>query len=70
MQPFNFNHIKIVLIALLTFGLQLLFPPLEHFVLDIVVRSGLITLVYILLCYKLNTSDELIQIINKYRNRL
>ncbi len=59
MQPFNIKHIKVMVIALVTFGLQLLIPALQHFVLDIAVRSLAITVVYGLLCIQFKASDEL-----------
>ncbi len=59
MQPFGLNHLKILAIALIAYGLQLLIPQLQHFILDIAVRSAAMTIIYLLLSIQFRVSGEL-----------
>jgi O-antigen/teichoic acid export membrane protein len=71
MQPFTFNHIKVVIIALVTYGLQSLIPVFTHFILDIAIRSFAMIMLYSSIAYVWRTSDELVSfgslIISKLR---
>lgn len=56
--PFDAKQILVILIASVVYFLSTLLPTLDHFVLDILVRSLLITVIYIPLILAFRTSDE------------
>ncbi len=62
LQPLSFNHIKVIIIALITYGLQSLIPVFEHFILDIAIRSLAMIILYSSLAYIWRTSDELVSV--------
>lgn len=70
--PYHLAHVKVLLAALLSYGLSLLLPTLPHFILDIAVRSALLIAVYVPIVYFLKLSpdirdlaDQIIAIIRK-----
>jgi len=57
--PYTTKFYWIILVGLLTYGLNLLMPPLSVFILDIAIRSAGITVMYTTLSYYLKISDDL-----------
>lgn len=58
MQPFNYKILVLMFIALATYGLNLLLPVFDNFIIDIVVRSAGITLVFGGLVLGLKVSED------------
>ena len=58
-QPFGLDHLKIVLVAAICLGLNHFLPVMNHFVLDIIVRSSVLGSVFFGLTLYLNISTEL-----------
>ncbi|HSH66523.1 MAG TPA: oligosaccharide flippase family protein [Bacteroidia bacterium] len=67
MQPYDFNIIKLILIALLAFLPGYYIPLLNNLYIDITIRSSVICLLFILLMLKTEASPELN---NKIRKNL
>ena len=64
--PYRMTHVKCVAIGLLAFAVGKIIPVLPfHFLIDLVVRCSAISVVFIGLCYLLNITDDLNQIIDK-----
>lgn len=61
-QPFGFNHLKVLLILVLIIIPGILAPHFSNWILDILVRSVIISLVYLALSLLLRTSDELLSV--------
>jgi len=70
MQPFNFKFIILSAIGLISYFVSLLIPQLQNLYLDIILRSGLITILYGLLTVILKISPEVNGIVKKYWDRL
>jgi len=70
MQPFNFKFIILSAIGLISYFVSLLIPQLQNLYLDIILRSGLITILYGLLTVILKISPEGNGIVKKYWDRL
>ncbi len=64
-QPYHRNHLWVLLISLFCLLLNMLIPLQKLFVVDILVRSSLITTVFVTLNYLLKTSPQLNDNINK-----
>lgn len=58
MQPFSFQSVYILIIGSLVLWLSFLLPPIENFIWDILVRSALISLVYISIILTFRLSKE------------
>ena len=69
MQPFTLNTVKVLVIGGLSLLIGLWLPQLANIYLDILVRSGVVTLVYGLAVYLSHASAEINQEVNKWLNR-
>ncbi len=65
LQPFNKTHFLILIISLITFCAGWFMPTLSNFWVDMIVRSGLVGLIYISAAYALNISEDINLVINK-----
>jgi O-antigen/teichoic acid export membrane protein len=59
MQPFNLNTIKLVAIALLCLLTVIFIPTIVNTYLDILIRSSIITIGFVVLIYKTNAAPEI-----------
>ena len=64
-QPYGTKHLLVLGIALFCVAIQVLIPPSDHFIVDILVRSSLVTLIFVGINYKLKTSQQLNDNVNK-----
>ncbi|UKJ08057.1 lipopolysaccharide biosynthesis protein [Solitalea lacus] len=64
LQPFSVNNVAILFIGLVVLALNYLLPPLPNFIVDIAVRSGLITAIYMGAVYWFRLSPEMNQLVN------
>ncbi len=69
-QPFRVNHIKLLIIGTGILITALLIPSFEKKWMDIILRSGAITLLYVGLVWGLKLSDEIVETIQKIGSRL
>jgi len=58
MQPFSMKYLHISLIGLFVYLVSLLIPVFEDFIVDILIRSGFITITFTLLLFLSKTSAE------------
>lgn len=65
-QPFDFSTIKVVIISLSVLLVNYLIPKAEYVMLDIIIRSTIITLLYGILIMKWNVSAEVNQVMGKF----
>ena len=65
-QPFSMNTLKVLVIALVVLGLNYLIPRMPLPLVDLVIRSGMITIVFGVLIYISNASEDGSRIINSY----
>jgi O-antigen/teichoic acid export membrane protein len=66
LKPYDYRILVIVLIATGTYFLNLLLPPLHHYILDILVRSTGIALIYVLIVYLTGLSEDLQGAVNRF----
>ncbi len=59
MQPYNIRFVFVLIIGIVVYGISLLVPTLEPYYLDIVVRSGVITVIYLALVIFSRISHDL-----------
>lgn len=64
-QPFDKKHLYILFIGALCLLIGLKIPALNNYYLDVIFRSGIITLVYVSLTYGLNISSDINDLLNK-----
>jgi len=57
-QPYSYKHLLIVIIAVATWYLSTFIPTINNFLIDILVRSISVTIVYIFLIFYANISDD------------
>lgn len=60
-QPFQYKHLLILLFAALSWGLSTLVPPLKYFIPDLLVRSLLIAVVFLIPVFYFKISPEINQ---------
>ncbi len=65
MQPININTVKVLAVGIAVYYLSTYIPTMQPLFLDILLRSGAITLVYGLLILKLKVSSDINSIINQ-----
>jgi len=65
-QPFNMNMILLFIIGVFSWGISVMVPKVDFFVLDILVRSSIISVVFILAVYIFKISDDVNLFIDKF----
>ena len=70
MQPYNIKFIIVALAGIFSYFIASLMPEFDNFIVDILVRSSIVSIVYISLCYLLNIDHEFNDIINKIYRRV
>ncbi len=70
LQPFNFNFIKVILIAAISLTVGLLLPYLHNFYLDVVYRSVIVGLIYIGFIRYFKISPDINEFIDQIFNKL
>ncbi len=65
--PYRLTHVKCIAIGLVAFAIGKFIPVLPvHFLIDLIVRSSVISIVFIGLTYLFHISDDLNQIVDKF----
>ncbi|MFN8356713.1 MAG: lipopolysaccharide biosynthesis protein [Spirosomataceae bacterium] len=70
MQPYSWKHLWVLGIGAVTFGLVHFLPVFQIVIIDLIVRSVCITMLFVSLAYRLNVSNELNQQLEKVRRWL
>lgn len=70
MWPYDLNSLKLVFIALITLVVGFLIPHMPNFIVDTIIRSGVVTLVFILLLLKFEATPDINSKIRKILKRL
>ena len=65
MQPFSVQTIYVLIISAVIYGIQMLLPKLDIMLVDLIVRSALIVLLFVPAIYFFNISEDINQIIRK-----
>jgi len=60
-QPFNYKHLEIILFAAISWYLSTFIPVLSHFLIDLVVRSLFISVVFLAPVYFFKVSEDINQ---------
>ena len=72
LQPFNFNFVKVILLSFLVLLVGVYIPYLDNFFLDVAIRSGLMTVLYVSGIFWLNISNDIneaiLQVLNKIKS--
>ncbi|QNL51417.1 oligosaccharide flippase family protein [Olivibacter sp. SDN3] len=66
MQPFNGKILLIILTAAISLILGMVIPSMPHFLIDICVRSGIVTLMFGILTYLFRISPDVNEMIDQY----
>lgn len=64
-QPYTIKHLLVVITALVCMGINELIPVMDQYILDILIRSILVSIVFVSINYLLKTSRQLNDSINK-----
>jgi O-antigen/teichoic acid export membrane protein len=59
LQPFTLKNLQVLLFALIAYGLAALIPSINHYLLDILVHSGLFALIFGILVLAFKVSDDI-----------
>lgn len=70
LQPFTQKHIYLILITSAAYYISTLMPPLSNFIIDILIRSGLIFILFVIPVYFLNISEDINDKVNQVMLRL
>jgi O-antigen/teichoic acid export membrane protein len=68
-QPFSLNTLKVLVISSIALVIGLWIPTFENIFIDIIVRSGVVTIFFSLSIYFSNSSQEINLEVNKWINR-
>jgi O-antigen/teichoic acid export membrane protein len=68
LQPFGRAHFLILLVSGVTFCVGWFMPTINNFWLDVIIRSGLVGLIYITMAYFLKISEDINLVIGKVLN--
>ncbi len=60
-QPFNYKHLEIILFAAISWYLSTFIPVLSHFLIDLIVRSLFISVVFLVPVYFFKVSEDINQ---------
>jgi O-antigen/teichoic acid export membrane protein len=69
-QPFNYKFLLLILISMVSYYLSTFIPPLSNYILDIVVRSAVIFLLFALPTYFFNISSDINERFNSLLTQL
>jgi len=64
-QPYSFKHLLIIIVGIVVWFISSLIPPFNFFILDIFIRSSVISLLFIPAIYFLNISEDINRIIDQ-----
>ena len=70
MQPFNMQFVYVALIGVVSYSISTLMPALPNFILDIIVRSTLLTILFCTPIYMLKISGDINAKVDEYRSKL
>jgi fatty acid desaturase len=70
LQPFGKAHFLIILVSLIAFGAAWAMPIIHNFWADVIIRSIVVGVVYIVLAYFLKISDDVNIEFDKVINKL
>ncbi len=70
LQPYSFKHIIILLIGLLAFGIAFIIPETQSLVANILIKSGILTIVFCVLVYILHLSEDVNDMANNVFKKL
>lgn len=74
LQPYSVKHIIILIISIAVFLLNFLIPKFDNYIIDIIIRNGIISVVFIILIYFSKVSAEANEyadkIINLFKKKL
>jgi len=59
LQPFTYKIILLYLIGIMAYGISLLLPQQHNFIIDIIIRSTIITIVFVIPVYYFNISEDI-----------
>ena len=66
LQPYNYKFLVVLFIALIVFAINYYIPKQDYFIIDIILRSSIISIVYLSLSYFLNISEDINKQINSF----
>jgi hypothetical protein len=66
MQPYNYKFLLVLLTGGIAYLIGFLMPEFDNFILDFLIRSSVVTVIYGILVLSLRLSDE----INQYFQRI
>ncbi|PLX13403.1 MAG: polysaccharide biosynthesis protein [Marinilabiliales bacterium] len=73
LQPFNIKFLYLIIIGVATYYISTLLPAMSNFVIDIIIRSLLISIVFIVPVFMLKISDDLngriVEILRRFGSR-
>ena len=58
-QPFSVKYIYLIIIAFVAYGISTLIPAFPNYIIDIIIRSGVIFILFIIPVYFLNISEDI-----------
>lgn len=64
-QPFDYRFLLLIAITIIAYAISLLIPQLSNYILDIIIRSIIISIVYIVPVYMLKISEDINRKINE-----
>ena len=64
-QPFDYKYLLLIIISLVAYGVSFLIPEFSNYIIDIIIRSGIIFIVFFIPVYTLRISEDINRKINE-----
>jgi O-antigen/teichoic acid export membrane protein len=58
-QPFTIKYVYLLIIALAAYGISTLIPPFDNYIIDIIIRSAVIFLLFAIPVYFMKVSEDI-----------
>ena len=69
-QPYNYRHLLIIIIGMVIYGVSLLIPIIDNWIIDLLIRSAFISIIFASSMYLLKLSPDMNHSIKMILNRI
>jgi O-antigen/teichoic acid export membrane protein len=70
MHPFRKEHLYAIIIFVVTFGINYLIPKMENLYVDLIIRSAVISIVFLFLSWKFKVSEDGMELLDLLKQRV
>jgi Na+-driven multidrug efflux pump len=68
--PYRLVHLKCVAIGLVALAIGILIPIIDNYFIDLIIRSSIVSVVFVGFCYLFHITEDMNQIVHKVFKRV